>query len=422
MSRSDGLFLMAALCGSAISSHATAAPLLAFATSSIGSGDLHGWDEVTGTNLSGLEAADGICQVRAAVAGLAHADEFVAWLSDRDDDAYCRVFGLSGKLANHCGLPARPVGAGPWLRTDGVPFAAAIEDALADNVVYSTLNVDESGDPLLAPYESFTATDIDGTFITKFDNNADCERWTTTQPGFSFGSAPALGSNLSSAGDWTFDGHGAGCTSEQHLICLQKGSGTALSGHGHPGHREAFLTGTNVSGNLGGVAGADAVCKSAATAAGLYQPASFKALLTSATLGIGVTDRFEFDGPWYRRDGLLFAHDKTELTSGAVTLPLNTTETGAYTGIAVALTGARADGTPSGHDCGDWDLDSVASPAGGALANSIAFYANGHNWLGPADSSCSNMLAPGDWSRKLFCLSDSDMVFHGEFENLPTTP
>jgi len=420
MLRSHLLFLTAALaCSVTWHECAQAAPLRAFATSSIGSGDLHSWDEIAGTNLAGLDAADGICQVRAAVAGLAHADEFVAWLSDRDDDAYCRVFGLSGKLADHCGLPARPVGAGPWLRTDGVPFAAAIEDALDDNVVYSTLNVDESGDPLPAPYESFTATDSDGTFITKFDNNADCDRWTTTQPAVLFGSAPGLGSNLSSAGDWSFDGHGAACTSKHHLICLQRGS---LSGHGHPGHREAFLTGTNVSGNLGGVAGADAVCKSAAAAAGLYQPASFKALLTSATLAASVTDRFAFDGPWYRRDGLLFAHDKAELTGGAVTVPLNTTETGSYSAIAVALTGARADGSPSGHDCGNWGVDSVASPAGGALANSIAFYANGHDWLGPAESSCASMLAADDWPRKLFCLSDSDVVFHGEFESLPASP
>ncbi len=156
--------------------------LHAFATSTIGTGDMHSWGEVVGTNLAGLDAADGICQVRAAESGLPHPEDFVAWLSDRNDDAYCRVFGLSGKLANHCGLLVRPVGAGPWLRTDGVPFAGTIEDALADNVVYSTLSVDESGDPLLMPFESFTGTDVDGTFITKFDNSADCEGWTTTQP------------------------------------------------------------------------------------------------------------------------------------------------------------------------------------------------------------------------------------------------
>ncbi|HSE11386.1 MAG TPA: hypothetical protein VLB69_02015, partial [Rudaea sp.] len=327
-----------------------------------------------------------------------------------------------GKKAENCGLSELPVGAGPWLRADDVPFADAIGSALGNNVVYSTLHVDESGNPLLASFESFTATDRDGTFLTKFDNNADCERWTTTQPLQTFGSAPALGSTLASSGDWTFDEHGAGCSTHQRLTCLQKGPAPALSGHARPGHREAFLTSANVTGNLGGIAGADATCRSAAAAAHLHQPDSFKALITSAALGSNIIDRFEFDGPWYRRDGLIFAHSKAELIGGAVTLPLNVTETGAYSGIAVALTGARPDGTPSGHDCDNWSQDSLASPARGALANTIAFYGNVRDWLGPADVSCISAPAPGDWPRKLFCLSDSDVVFHGEFDNVPASP
>jgi hypothetical protein len=398
------------------------AALHAFTTSATGTGDMHSWDDVLSTNLAGLAAADGVCQARATAANLADPDGYVAWLSDRDNDAYCRVLGLSGKKADNCGLAEPPAGAGPWLRTDDVPFADTIDNALDDNVVYSTLNVDESGTPLPDSFESFTATDRDGTFITKFDNNADCERWTTTRPLQNFGSAPALGSTLASSGDWTFDEHGAGCNSRHRLTCLQKGSAPALSGHGQPGRREAFLTSADVSGNLGGIAGADAVCRSAAAAAHLHQPDSFKALITSAALGANIIDRFEFDGPWYRRDGLLFAHNKAELIGGAVTLPLNVTETGTYSGIAVALTGARPDGTPSGHDCSNWGQEAQPSLASGALANTIAFYGNGYDWLGPADVSCVNELAPGDWPRKLFCLSDSDVVFHGEFDSAPATP
>ena len=401
---------------------ADSAALHAFTTSTVGTGDLHSWDEVAGTNLAGLAAADGVCQARAIAANLANPDDYVAWLSDRDNDAYCRVLGLSGKKADNCGLSELPVGAGPWLRTDDVPFADTLENALANNVVYSTLNVDETGNTLNSKFEAFTATDRDGTFITKFDNNADCERWTSTQPLQAFGSVPALGSTLASSGDWTFDEHGAGCSSRQRLTCLQKGSAPALSGRGQPGHREAFLTSANVSGNLGGIGGADALCRSAAADAHLHQPDSFKALITSAGLGSNVIDRFEFDGPWYRRDGLIFAHNKAELIGGAVTLPLNVTESGAYSGIAVALTGARPDGTPSGHDCNNWSEDSQAFLARGALANTIAFFGNGQNWLAPADVSCASVLAPDDWPRKLFCLSDSDVLFHGEFDNVPASP
>jgi len=409
------------LLSASLATNAGATTLHAFATSTTGNGDLHSWAEVSGTALTGFEAADGICQARAAAGGLDDPGDYVAWLSDRDDDAYCRVFGLHGKRADHCGLPADPVGAGPWLRSDGVPFAATIETALDDDVVYSTLNVDESGAALLAPFESYTATDRDGSFITKFDNNPDCDRWTTTNPLPSSGSAPALGSNLAAGGDWTFDGHGASCVSTHHLICLQRGSATPLSGYGRHGRREAFVTDADLDGNLGGVSGADTVCRASAAAAHLYRPGTFKALLMSSAAAGKITDRFTFDGPWYRRDGLLFAHSKAELTGGAVTLPLNVTELGLYTATAVALTGARKDGTASGHDCANWTaLDT--SPAGGALANTIAFFGNGLNWLDPVDSTCADVLPPGDWPRKLFCLADNDVIFHDEFTAQPATP
>jgi hypothetical protein len=202
-----GALACAASCASAV---ADAAPHSAFATSTTGTGDLHSWSEVAGTSLTGLAAADGICRTRAGAGGLADPDTYVAWLSDRDNDAYCRVFGLAGKKANLCGLLLfLPTGAGPWLRTDGVPFADVIENALGANVVYSTLNVDEAGHRFVSDAESFTATDIDGTFNTNLDSGADCAHWTSASADLPI---PALGSNMSAGGDWTFDGHGASCS------------------------------------------------------------------------------------------------------------------------------------------------------------------------------------------------------------------
>jgi hypothetical protein len=150
----------------------------------------------------------------------------------------------------------------------------------------------------------------------------------------------------------------------------------------------------------------------------VHAPSTFKALLASSTLGSKLTNRIEFDGPWYRHDGLLFAHDKAELTAGAVTLPLNVTESGAYLGISVALTGATDFGAPSGFDCADW-TSTGNSQATSALVNSIAlFNSNGHNWLSGATVSCA-APQPEDWTHRLFCVSDSDVLFHGEFEDLP---
>jgi hypothetical protein len=197
-----------------------------------------------------------------------------------------------------------------------------------------------------------------------------------------------------------------------------KGSAPALSGHTQFGHREAFVTSVEVTGNLGGVAGADLACQSAAAAANVYAPGTFALLNTSAP-GSNLTDRIEFDGPWYRRDGLLFAHDKAELTGGAVTLPLNVTDSGAYLGISVALTGATELGAPSGFDCAGW-TSTGNSQATSALVNSVAlFNSNGTNWLSAAVVSCAATHAPADLHRWLFCVSDSDVLFHAEFEALP---
>jgi hypothetical protein len=399
---------------------AHAASLYAFTTSTFGPGDMHSWSEVAGSNLTGLAAADGVCQARATAAGLTDPAKYVAWLSDRNNDAYCRVFGLTGKKSNNCGQASLPVDAGPWQRVDGVPFAGTIEDALSANLVYSSLNVDESGNQFHLNAESFTATDIDGTFNTFFANDGDCNLWTSAARD-EFGPFPTVGSNLASGGWWTFDDGGVSCDGTRRLMCMQKGVGSPLEGHARFGHREAFVTSVDVTGDLDGIAGADGTCRALARSANLYRPETFKALLASFTLGLNATDRIDFDGPWYRRDGLLFAHDKAELTGGPVTLPLNVTETGDYLGIAVALTGAFHNGAAiSGFDCGGWEV----APNGltsAALVNSIAFApSGGKHWLDVAEVSC-RAPAPTDWSHKLFCLSDADVVFHGEFEALPAS-
>ena len=413
MKRMLGL-LLGALAVGAMPGHA--AVLRAFATSTVGTGNLHSWDEVKDTALTGLAAADGICQVRAAAARLPEPARYVAWLSDRDDDAYCRVFGLSGKIGDRCGQESLPVGSGPWRRVDGVPFADRIESALADNLVYSTLNIDESGEPLSGPDESFTATGIDGAFNTEI--TADCDRWTSAVQS---SETPALGSNLASGGYWSFDDHGRSCDQPEHLICLQKGPGSPLDGLGAAGHREAFVSSLDLTGALEGVEGADALCQSLAASAHLYQPEAFKALLASSTFSLDLTERIQFDGPWYRRDGLLFAHDKAELTGGAITLPLNVTETGTYLGTAVALTGATAVGTPQpGFDCGAWGVAPGASHATAALVNTVALTGTGGaRWLDAAEVPCT---APSELSRRLFCLSDSDLIFHDEFDESPVSP
>jgi len=146
----------------------------------------------------------------------------------------------------------------------------------------------------------------------------------------------------------------------------------------------------------------------------LKLPQSFKALITSAALGTNVIDRFVFDGPWYRRDGLVFAHNKAELIALNETLPLNLAETGQYLGFALALTGANTGGNPNGLDCANW-----TSTTSGEGFSSVVNWV-GPNWLSNAGTLCSGPQFPGDVAIKLMCLSDSDVLFHDEFEQLPS--
>jgi hypothetical protein len=394
------------------SSQPGATPLYAFATSVWGPGDMHSWADASGTNLHGLEAADHICQTRAADAGLEDSGNFAAWLSDRDNDAYCRVFGLNGKKADKCGQSELPLGAGPWLRVDGMPFAATIENALDKGRVYSPLNVDEFGHRFFAHAKSFTATDSNGRFNTQYEADADCEKWTSAVLDL-FGPFPQLGSNLGTTDLWTSDDSGVSCNGTRRLMCLQRGSGQPLTGHARYGRRDAFVSSIEITGDLGGLAGADAICQSSAAAAGLYRPDSFKALLASSEGNISISDRITVDGDWYRRDGLLFAHNKAELTNGAVTLPLNVTEEGDYTrGHSVALTGAQTDGSPFQNlDCNGWT--SVDGMASGSEPNMVAFAdSGGHEWLNIAELSCT----PDSWPLRLYCLSDADVLFHDGME------
>ena len=210
MTKSALLLALACLTVSATSTTG-ATPLMAFATSSGGTGDLHSWPEVAGTSLVGLAAADRVCAVHAQAAGLPNPASFVAWLSDSNDDAYCRMFGLHGKKANKCGQAVLPTGAGPWVRTDGMPFAAAIEFATANNAIYSSLDIDESGQ--FASGESFTATSKAGEYDTSF-GASDCGGWQSDAVApYAF-----VGDALISAEGWTNSAIAASCADERRLI------------------------------------------------------------------------------------------------------------------------------------------------------------------------------------------------------------
>lgn len=121
--------------------------------------------------------------------------------------------------------------------------------------------------------------------------------------------------------------------------------------------KHVFVTSTMSAGNLGGRAGADARCATAAASAKL--PGVWIAWLSES--GPAVTsapDRIPHNGPFYRLDGVIIAQDKARLSSGTLLAPIIVTETGAVLASpkeedARVWTGTHPDGTLFA-DCNKW--------------------------------------------------------------------
>ena len=95
--------------------------------------------------------------------------------------------------------------------------------------------------------------------------------------------------------------------------------------------RVAFVTSAEVSGDLGGLSGADATCIAAAEAAGLDNAPAFLAWISDGTAS--PTSRLikgakAIGYPYARRDGKRLAYDLKDLTSNGLWVPLDLTEHG----------------------------------------------------------------------------------------------
>ena len=337
-------------------------------------------------NLGGIAGADAKCQARANAAGLP--GTFKAWISDSTTDAYCHIHNLTGTKASKCGLSVLPVAAGPWVRTDGLPFAPAIGELTAtSHVVYTPLNYDEFGHlfPTSTSY-NFTNTDWNGVFSGGGGIFTACADWTD---GASAASLANGGWVYGTTGLWG-SGFGVACNANLPLICMQTGAGGPLPTVAST-DKKAFVTSTTYTGNLGGLAGADTLCQTRAGAAGLANASKFKAWLSDATYD--AVTRLSSNGPWSRIDGFRIANNKTDLTDGTLFNSISQDDQGNYTN-AYVWTGTNANGTKAATTCNNW-ADGTAGQSGlfgfGGLANSY--------WTNYSATQCSNAY-------QLYCFED----------------
>lgn len=381
--------------GLLVSIDATAASRLAFVTSTEGTAILGEWSEAGGN--VGLAAGDAICVARATAANLPEPQAFVAWLSDSNNDAYCRVYGFTGKKSAQCGQASLPIGAGPWQRTDGMPFMDTFGSGSPVAAVYLPLARDELGQAV-PNARIFTGTVADGGA-----NGRLCGNWQ--------GNGEAdIGETSATYPGWTqLPGYNF-CSSEGRLACLQKGTGDALPPRPRA-HKLAFVTSMAFTGNLDatalasgntGIAAGDSICRNLAQAANVPDAETFKAYLPD---GAHSTERFEYDGPWQRLDGVKFADSLAQLRAGLINAPLSVMETGGYTVRPddFAWSAIDPNGNPT-QDCTQWTLTT-------GFGRTSRLDTAGPNWprAHVVQVHCGT-------SNRLYCLSDSDVIFRTGME------
>lgn len=113
-----------------------------------------------------------------------------------------------------------------------------------------------------------------------------------------------------------------------------------------------FVSSTTPTGNLGGVAGADALCNQLATAAKLG--GSYRAWVSVS--GADAIDHITSPGPWKLVTGELVAADKTKLASGTLSHLIDKDEKGATPPPAEdrVWTATGGNGRYVAPDCAQW--------------------------------------------------------------------
>ena len=324
-------------------------------------------------NLGGLAGADAICQARASAAGLP--GTYKAWLSASTASARTRLGAATG-----------------WVRTDGKPFANGLADLTAGRILYP-LVLDERG-ASVAGVTAWTATTGTGNLTS-----TACSDWTD---GTSTAVTATIGFSDYGTSGWTQNGGGT-CASTQHLYCL----GTSWTATATPpaatGVRRAFVTdGAWIP--SGGLAGADALCTSEATAAGL--PGTYRALLATSTAT--AASRFSITGgPWARVDDVVLAPTAAGFLGTAAgappvfwQAPLNVSASRQYRFDRAWAGAPTLASNGNGTSCGNWTT--AASTAWGdvgitASSRTATAFAN-YTTLGSGITACDTT------GNKIYCL------------------
>jgi hypothetical protein len=317
-------------------------------------------------SFTGQAAGDDICMKRAQAAGLS--GTYKAFLGT-----------LAQTAIQHLGT------ANGWVRTDGKPFAAS-RAAIQNGQIWHPPRVDEFGN-VLGDDRVGTGNRTDGT------TGYNCSDWSSGtsssyyMTGTTVGGGPCWSSFFSPPCDQPF-----------RIACFGVDHDAPFAVPRPPGARLAFLS-SGLFDPKSGLGGADALCSTEATAAGL--PGTFKAFLSTNTQAASA--RFSMTGGnWVRTDGIALAANITDLfsissggTKWLTALDVfadGTTHGGVGNSVVTGSGGAMFAGIDA-QTCMDWSSNSGTSVVGTACLSSVSYVrlSMGQNpWYESTGGFCSS--------------------------------
>ncbi len=162
--------------------------------------------------------------------------------------------------------------------------------------------------------------------------------------------------------------------------------------------KRVFITSTTMSGNMGGVAGANNRCSLWAQARGLGN--NWKAWISDLSVSPDTTFT-KNSGPYRLLNGTRIANNWTDLTDGNLQAPINVDETGTLRNQDWAVWSATAyNGTrQSGSHCGNWTITAQPNPnpnnywhyggVGSNRSSSYSWTARSDGGIGDHDRECN---------------------------------
>jgi hypothetical protein len=215
----------------------------------------------------------------------------------------------------------RVVGRRGWVRPDGKPFGDLPSTFFQNYQVYYPPALDENGNLV-----------TDGHFNSAALGDG-CVGWTSILiSDYRAGGVPMGGGY-----GWN-NAYGMPCVYPLRLYCMSTDYVATIPAPGYTGSPKIAFISTAAFKPPGstGIAAADAICASEASAASL--PGTFRALLATTTAS--AISRFAGGGPWVRRDGVSIG-TFAQLSSGSsLDGSISMTASGVYVGNAAAWGGA----------------------------------------------------------------------------------